>query len=545
MTGLVTIVSRRVQWEDIPLFLLAMVVTCVVYLATLPLDAGFLNADVHQQIVSARAMLRGEGFAANIMYYEVQVEQGLGARQTIWPVGYPALLAALSLLTGLDPVSIAQPLSALGHVLAGSLLMALARQAGQPRLLSGCILVGYLLLPTISQNVASGWSEGWFISTWLGAGLLLRKAARRPCKELWVGLGCVAALASFLFRYSGVVVVVAFVGTALLWAFTCKVNRRWSLGAVSVFAAACGAVVAIVLGRNLMLVGAISGVTHPKLAPPDTPPLQQFVWTLERMFGAESFLGLFVLIAGFCGVACLGSRGEPDLQARQKTVTEVSFDYSTMFLFASGALYAALLVGFAGTGAAYRIDGRYMLPLVPVTMAVLLSFGAQVSLKHRLGPRGAGVVRLTLLAIFLWGVVTAHVSSYSWWKNPTRGVAAWRAFQAPGPNGTSVADELRSISAGFPSVLSANYQALGSILDKPTVVLAEPTYTSTTWTAGAVCETAMHVNTRLLIVLDEDLVPDADPGNSPFVRGLVVGESSGVAQRVFARGGVSAFLLRC
>src|SRR5262245_42527564 len=59
-------------------------------------DETFVTTDTAQYMGVARNIVDGKGITTSIIYYEEQYRQArIPAQQTVWPPGYPALIASL------------------------------------------------------------------------------------------------------------------------------------------------------------------------------------------------------------------------------------------------------------------------------------------------------------------------------------------------------------------------------------------------------------------------------------------------------------------
>src|SRR4051812_38866053 len=137
----------------------------------------------------------------------------IGARRPVshFPPGYPATIATVSRVTGLDPLAAARWLGALIMAVAGaSTTLIVASRTGSLGL--GVIGGALALAPDLLRNDSMVWSEGLFGLLLLAAVVLTERLLRAPSRAVRWGLVAVAAAAP-LVRFVGVAVPL---GVALL-----------------------------------------------------------------------------------------------------------------------------------------------------------------------------------------------------------------------------------------------------------------------------------------------------------------------------------------
>ena len=234
--------SRRADGLDWLIVAAAALGAALVLARVLPYGVA-LNSDSLHYIEMARNALAGEGF----VNYD-------GSIITIWPPGYPLLLASAGLGI-IDPHDVAGPLNA---VLFGLTILAVGlylRQRLEMGFLALWACVALALALPLAELARYAWSDTPFI---LFATLALIQADRalrddRISALAWAAVFCALA---WQLRYLGAAVL-ALTGLALLLQGGLPLSRRMRRAAV--FAAVAGAPMAPWLLRNYIATGRLTG----------------------------------------------------------------------------------------------------------------------------------------------------------------------------------------------------------------------------------------------------------------------------------------------
>ena len=216
-------------------------------------DDRTLHPDIAHATSSARNLLAGNGFCTDLIYYEQHYQQhAWPAKQTVFPFGYPAMIAALGSI-GVPWRTAAQVLSLCGFFCVPLLIFVAARSMG--RTPATVMLLGLLwqCAPMNWYNVYEKQTESLFVAFTLGSMILLFAREYRTRRILLAGL-CAAIACSL--RYAGVFWLLTF-GLVV----APGIIRNWKQvvreGAFFFFvpvAVVCGMFI-----RNRMVVGNISG----------------------------------------------------------------------------------------------------------------------------------------------------------------------------------------------------------------------------------------------------------------------------------------------
>lgn len=216
-------------------------------------DDRTLHPDIAHATSAARNLVQGNGFSTDLIYYEQQYQQhAWPAKQTVFPFGYPSMIAAIGSI-GVPWRTAAQILSLGGFFCVPLLIFVAARKMGRTPLTA--VLLGLLwqCAPMNWFNIHEKQTESLFVAFTLSSMILLFAKERRTNRLLLAGL-CAAIACSL--RYAGV-----------FWLLTIGlvmapgVIRNWKQCVRDgfLFFSVPVAVVGGMFIRNRMIVGDVSG----------------------------------------------------------------------------------------------------------------------------------------------------------------------------------------------------------------------------------------------------------------------------------------------
>lgn len=160
-----------------------------------------LHPDIVHAQSAARNLLSGNGFSTDLISYEQHYQQKTWpAKQTVFPFGYPTMIAAISSF-GVASRTAAQVLSLTGFFVVPLLIFIVARKMGRTPLTA--ILLGILwqCAPMNWFNIHEKQTESLFVAFTLSSMILLFATDPRTKRLLLAGL-CAAIACSL--RYAGV-----------------------------------------------------------------------------------------------------------------------------------------------------------------------------------------------------------------------------------------------------------------------------------------------------------------------------------------------------
>ena len=245
-------------------------------------DATWLHPDTAQALSVARNVMHGRGFSTSVIYYEehYQLEQW-PAPQTVFPVGFPAMIAALASV-GVPLRTAAWSIGVTGFLLVPPLICLSALRMGcgfRGSLLSAAL---WLCFPMVWHNVWERQTEMMFIALTLSSAILLQIEAPTNRRLLLAGL---CAAIAFSLRYAGIFWLVAagLIFAAQFWRNPSNTFRRCAAFfvvpltlAVSMFA------------RNALLVGDIKGGNNKDVDKTLRDGIEAAYYAISRVTGLDA-----------------------------------------------------------------------------------------------------------------------------------------------------------------------------------------------------------------------------------------------------------------
>lgn len=392
------------RFAPAPFTLLLIAFACLGTALALARQATFgavLAYDSLEYIGVARNLLAGEGLV-----------RWDGRVYTLWPLGYPLVLAIGS-LGMVDPLALAGPLNAglfgLTIFVAGRFLQ---------RRLASRFLVAWACL-ALALSIPLAWSAAQMLTESL---FILLTTAALACLDKFLRqreaahLVLASAFSAFAWqtRYVGVALA-AFVGLALLFQRRATLPQRG--GRVALFALICGAPMAIWLTRNWLVTGTTTthfGTPGPGLSEATAKALRYASeWLHFHLPGLPLSPNQAIWLV--LGPALIAVIAWPFLVKRARPAA----DWAPAALFGGFALtYLIATVGLTGFGVVgHGFQARYLLPLYLPLVVVLattldrfLAIEAERPLFGRLrlwpGARSArrrsNAATAVLLALSVW-----------------------------------------------------------------------------------------------------------------------------------------------
>ena len=287
-----------------------------------------------------------------------------GAPFTLWPPGFPALLAA-GRTVGLGLENTSRLLTALSFAAVVVVAWLLLRNATRGR---GAAMVGTAVVataPALLGIARYAWSDALFVAVSSSLALLLAQVARRRHLDAWRATAIIALCWSgFLLRYAGVTLAAT---TVLVLLVALPGRERWTR--VAAVGAAAVALPALWAVRNHRLDGTVFG---PRTPSPDTP-----VDAVRRVAATTGEWALVVskapsvvqAVAGLAVLAVVVFAAVRVVRRQPPTSPELAV------LLAWVGVYVGYLLLAQVTTAIDPIDNRLMSPVFVPLVVILVAVG--------------------------------------------------------------------------------------------------------------------------------------------------------------------------
>jgi 4-amino-4-deoxy-L-arabinose transferase-like glycosyltransferase len=495
-------------------------------------DPSFIDIDGAFYMNAAKNLASGHGFATTILWNEEHYHRGqMPAAQTVFPPGYPLLIALVSRL-GVDPRYAAFLVSLVAFVAIPLVVSGILRTSGHTRLGSFAVGAAWLGSTFAWFNVLRCMSEMPFILLTLLSLLCVIQSERHPGRgDLWLAAaGAVAGLA-FTVRYQGVFYILSLGCFFLLRLIR---QRDWpSARALILVAGSASAFVLPFFIRNHVLTGKMTG-TMISGERSLLELLQTLQWGLGGLFGftksglhggsVPEVLLVLVVVAGLAGGVCWIGRLGIDRSALWTALAKTHISLSLVYM----AVSVILLIERARQFASGHIDARYLMALVPFGL-LCLPDGVQLIRFTPSRAWHARAARVWLGAVVIVLVVgQVNVIQRNWERllthaNPYRAIRD--ALERPLAGEPLIRFLQARVTEAGP-LLGNEAQLLGAVLDRPVLGLATASYTRKVWTEDQVRRLVSAYGVAY-VAFFPDLFDPADPEdrNSPFFHDLKRGSA--------------------
>ncbi len=484
---------------------------------------AYVANDGAQYLSTIEQILAGNGIRTSTIYYEVQAQFGMPALQTVWPPGLPLLAAGLSSLSGLSGLHAVGLLSAVAHCGTALLVFWLCSRLLDGDRVSAIIMaIAYVLyVPALSLTIEV-LSEPLFIASLVAGASLLHAGLTRQSEEdraegeraerdrlalfaaasLCVGLACT-------FRYLGV----AFVGSLGLVAMLQVVRGRMSPASIKAgiaLVAPAVLVVALLLGRNYVVTGRLTGGPEGPRALQFGEIYQQSKWAIQVLLGDMRFwygkllvLSLVVALGGWVAKRLSAQDWGAYVQRDERL-------YVAIFAFLGSAATVVLLLMMTLGKTGVMVEARYLVPCVPM---LLLGFAALWPRNSSAAAAGSAELWWHRAAVASVAFVTlGYLAAFAEFIRGGAYPARIEAILSQKVGTMSARDLLRAGASTKHPVMSNQSQALHVVLGRPTVGVAERRLTARVWSADDVRQRAETFGVQYVVVFPTLPLgkPDAD-----------------------------------
>ncbi len=446
-------------------------------------DGTWLHPDTAQALSVARNVLQGNGFSTSVIYYEEHYQlNAWPAAQTVFPIGFPAMIAALG-WAGVPLRFAALLIGVTGFLLVPPLICVAAQRMGRAPATGLLLATVWLCFPMIWHNVWECQTEMMFITLTLGSLILLQSPVPETRRLLLAGL---CAAFAFSFRYAGIFWLVA-----VACAFVIQIPRQqWIAVKQAATFFAIPALLAISLfARNSMLVGDIKGGNNKAVHRTLKEAGESAYYAVSRLAGLDKsslFAGKLAEVATVVGLGLLVSAAfmcciRMHRPESRPYFTKGTTGDSTIFLYLGVSL--AALIGLEKT-TSINLSPRMFFPLIPFSLLAVADLISRmlVTLPERSGwakwQRSQIVAASTLL---ISGVLSGQIRAAAEIRNHVHrfGMVDDVVNQIiDSPTGSMMPSGLLVGKR----ILSDESHMLAEVLLQGTVGLTSTTYTMRIWT---------------------------------------------------------------
>ena len=412
-------------------------------------DRLMVTNDATQSISVARHLFRGEGIRTGIIYYEEQYATGqVPAPQTVFPPGYPALIALVSLI-GLSVPCAASVVVSVSFAAVTVLMLLTARWLRLSLPFAIVLTLAWCGCVQCWNVTRACMSEMPFIALTLLSLYLLPKRATlngsmphggegadhgggRVLLLVWLS-GCAAA-AAFTMRYAGVF---WFITVAGFYAVSLRERFWWNLRSALTWGSVPIVTVTVLFWRNHQLSGEWTGGNKIGSQRSLMFTLGELYNSLSHLFGwsqqklaegAPAELLLTASLGVFVAWLILCRRS---LRVDRQQMTDIRRDVRLLLSFGYVVTTICLLI-ILDSRTPIGIGPRKLLPLVPFALLGLGSVLSGLSIESRQSRRvlqlasGLLLIAVILGQIHAWRVGGGGNRRWRWSPPRSRGRSAIR-----------------------------------------------------------------------------------------------------------------------
>jgi hypothetical protein len=503
--------------------LLSLVATvCLIWIH----DGRMMHPDIAQAISAARNLLAGNGYSTSLLYYEEHYRQNAWpAPQTVFPIGFPALIAALGAI-GVPFRLAAQILSTTGFAFMPLAICTSALRLGLKPVTAFLVATLWLCVPLNWHNVLEKQTEMLFMSATLCGVIVLNHKDLTNRRLLLAGLFSAIAV---LLRYAGVFWIIA---ASLSIALVSIRHPALLIRRCLIFTALPGTVVAIAFWRNSLLIGNFKGGSETIVLKSTRAALENVYFAASRLTGLDQddlsrgTVAEMLVLAGFLLLVALVLRAIFRQAGNLASHPEDSVKAGIVSVFAYPCVSVLLLARLEQT-TCINLSPRMLLPLVPF---VLLAGAAMVSWLQSECQSSRISVRATQLAasVLSVGLILAVPDACTDVAKqvPRLGMVADAIGQSleeenvlPGFRAISSLPALSSENPTTPAdyirgrrILTNEPHMLPEVMHSGGVGLTAGIYTSRIWSSSEVRSLVQKYHLNVVVVFTQ--IPEPEP--NPF-----------------------------
>jgi hypothetical protein len=495
--------------------------------------------DGTQYLSVAGNFKHGSGLRTSLVHFDAERSWGvIPAPLTTWPVGYPIAVATVEAM-GLSGELAGGLVSAVAVLGSLALLAIMSRKIGV-LLFGQAVLLGLFALNWWTDvflfNVLSDPSFTFIVLAAMM--LLVTTLEAAETGQRWVESAAAAGILlglAYWFRYAGLFIFIGVCANAgLLLALRRLRDLRPLLLTCSVAAAAIGAEML----RNVILVGSWEGGNNKVVHRPVTEVTREIAVCIRDVLVGDGKMSHLLVIRAIVVLSLVGAC-VVGLVARRRRSTSTTPDCdsigsSELLLGVVVVTYVACL-GYAATCTIIELTGRYLVPVLPLALLLLAktAFGTGEQGHTHAFRFARASFWIALLGIYAF----VHFDA---WMNAETSVsveAARRALDSRAAGDRATRDIIVAAAGPNGTIMATNGQAMGYALERPTISLVGPRYSSHEWDETFLHSTVKRFSVRVVIIDSTASVPAA----SPFVSELASGRGPSWLTKLVATDLVTAY----
>jgi len=453
-------------------------------------NEAFLAPDVAQYTSVAKNILIGNGIYTDIIVYEQQYKtELLPAPQTVFPPGYPLLIALISLF-GISSIDSVFLVSALSFSLIPIILYKIARKSGFDYKLSILTGLSWLFIGFAWVFTLGGLSEISFVFFTLTSVYCLLEGCEVGQKQqlFWILVAAVFASFAFLVRYTGIFYILS---VCILLTINSFLNRN-SIRNLIVFCIVTFITIAVLFMRNYFVIGTYSGGPELDSTTSLIGVIKHLYWATGKLFGfydngiMSAVIQLSLILVLVSSLIILSIRikniGIKLLIYKKGNVKNICGVLAGIYLLVT-------LIALAYLGIMKDEDYmnyRYIFPILPFAFILLMyiyvnSFYSKSNTSYTIQNIVVVIISITLL----FGQIRTFIVEYKEVSSDNRHSIIKNELKQKINNESLLEFLQRTTNVNHP-IISTNGQFLYLLLERPILDLTPSKFTNTVWTSDVV-----------------------------------------------------------
>lgn len=508
------------QKKNIPSIFISLVSLAAAAYILVNGSVDTLSNDSAQYISSAVNLESSGKFETSTLYYESQIESGMPAAQTVWPPGFPILIALLKEILGNDQTHSILIINSIAHGLSVILLFFILRTICRKSWPAALLATIYALHFFPLKAAISGTSEPTYIAFILLVTYGLARGLGKNRKATWLYLSTFGIAAAALIRYQAIVCAAA-LGCSLLTVQLMSLYKKKEL-TLSRIAASMGKTAVLLvpfllvfgglLLRNYAITGSPTGgpTTTSGFSPAEildqvtssaSSLLLHSTNPLLVILVAAIVIGIIILMSSsIIKIKHVGWHAGPEGEMRLGLTV---FGFSLFF----GAILFIII--FALKTTAYDFDPRYVLPTLPPLIIAITALLIEANNTKKLSSTHTRITTFVIASLLgLTAINISNMQSVMHYRSTGRAIRL--AIDSAAQSEISIRNLLITNSSNDSPILSNQSQLLYLAIRKPTVGIPQRRLNSKYWRSEDIYAVVKRLNIQYVLIFKK--IPNSDFG---------------------------------
>jgi hypothetical protein len=495
----------------------AWTVACGILIALriYPGFAPYLANDSFQYLSMAQNALQGHFGYSSIVHFDAERSFGVVPAPVVtFPMGYPLVIALISRL-GVPLETAALLISILSIIACVPILGWLAERFGLSVAMRNVLLAVFVINASVTGYGASASTEPLFTLLIMSGTVLLVGARLNQGKVspwLWLAVGLTFGSAYFV-RYAGLFFVL---GLAVVCVHSLLARHRLLARGHAISLAVASIPVLIGITRNLLLVGNWRGGNEKAASHEFLPVLYDTARAINGIFlvgpGHAPYGGTFVARALCPGLFYLGMAWITWNYLRYRTASpspESKLKGTAIDLLLLVLVYSACMF-YAGLTSVISYSVRMFVPLTPL---LILLLGLALNEMMQVLPRADASRRLSLFLLIGSFIPYAFLNLSALRNPPLLDVSVLAgALDSTGSAAKSARAVIRELVGQDGVIVANNGQAVGYVLQRPTLSLVGQEFSTVEWNESTLRATVQRFHVAAVLIVGDAVAEQLTPG---------------------------------